>query len=232
MTIPHHLAIIMDGNGRWAKKRFLPRVVGHQAGKETVDRMVEVCSNKGIKTLSLFAFSTENWQRPEQEVALLMRLIEQTIQEKKQKFMDNNIRVNILGERQNLSPNLIQAIEDLEALTANNQGMNLVLAINYSGLWSIQQTIKNIIQKGLNPDEIDVETFNAHRPLPTLPPVDLLIRTSGEQRISNFHLWELAYAELFFSDVLWPDFSEKDLDEALASYQKRNRRYGGLDESK
>ncbi|MDO5091480.1 MAG: polyprenyl diphosphate synthase [Cardiobacteriaceae bacterium] len=228
--LPAHIAIIMDGNGRWAKARNRPRVFGHRAGRDTVERIVSHCRKAGIPWLSLFAFSTENWQRPQTEVSVLMDLMLSSIEEKWRKMADNGIRLHFLGDRDTLSPKLAATMADVEAQTASNRALNVVFAINYSGQWAIMETARNLIRAGIAAENLDSATFAAHRPLPQMPPVDLLIRTSGEQRLSNFHLWETAYAEMVFCDTLWPDFSTEDFDHALAQYAARDRRYGTLKE--
>mgnify|MGYP000974918509 CR=1 FL=1 len=228
-AVPQHIAIIMDGNGRWAQQRRRPRVFGHQVGRENVDRIVALCSGLGVKTLSLFAFSCENWQRPAAEVALLMQLIKKDIDDSRDKLHRENVRVQVLGERANLSAELQDSIARIEAHTAANDGLQLVLAINYSGQWEILATVWRLLAAGLRPEQLNEEVFAQHRPL-ALPPVDLLIRTSGEQRLSNFFLWEAAYAELYFCDVHWPAFGEEQLEAAIAAYQQRQRRFGTLEE--
>ncbi len=227
--VPKHVAIIMDGNGRWAQQRRRPRFFGHQAGRKNVDRVVALAAALGIKTLSLFAFSCENWGRPGAEVKLLMQLIRQAIDDSSDQLHRENIRVNVLGERANLSTELRHSIDRIEALTASNDGLNLVLAINYSGQWEILATVRRLLAAGLRPEQLNEEVFAQHRPL-SLPPVDLLIRTSGEQRLSNFFLWEAAYAELYFCDVHWPEFGEEQLKAAIEAYQQRQRRFGTLEE--
>lgn len=229
---PAHVAVIMDGNGRWAKRRFRPRAFGHKAGRSSVDRIVTACAKAGVKTLSLYAFSTENWTRPEKEVAALMTLIESAIREEADKMYRHGIRLQVIGNREGLSDSLNLAIDEAEKMTAACCNMNVVLAINYSGHWAIAETAKRIaalaVAGEIDLAKINEQVFHANRPLPEFPPVDLLIRSSGEMRISNFHLWELAYAELYFTDVLWPDFDEIALQQAFAAYHKRNRRFGGL----
>lgn len=226
--LPEHVAIIMDGNGRWAKQRGRPRVFGHRAGRDTVEQIVSHCRKAGIPWLSLFAFSTENWRRPQAEVSILMDLMLSSLQEKWRQMSDNGIRLHFLGSRAGLSPKLAAAMDEVEAQTASNTALNVVFAINYSGQWAIVETARNLVRAGIAADLIDADAFAAHRPLPAMPPVDLLIRTSGEMRISNFHLWEMAYAEMVFCDALWPDFTAADFDAALAQYIARDRRYGGL----
>lgn len=227
--VPEHVAIIMDGNGRWAQQHRRPRFFGHRAGRENVDRVVALSAALGIKTLSLFAFSCENWGRPSAEVKLLMQLIRQAIDDSCDQLHRENIRVNVLGERANLSPELQHSIERIETLTMNNDGLNLVLAINYSGRWEMVATARRLLAAGLAAEQLNEEVFARHRPLP-LPPVDLLIRTSGEQRLSNFFLWEAAYAELYFCAEHWPEFGERQLRAAIAAYRQRQRRFGALKE--
>lgn len=227
-SLPAHIAVIMDGNGRWAKQRGRPRVFGHRAGRDTVERVVALSREKGIAWLSLFAFSTENWQRPGAEVSILMDLMLSSLNEKWRQMADNGIRLHFLGERAGLSAKLVAAMEEAEAATADNTALNVVFAINYSGQWAMVETARNLLRAGLAPDAVDAQTFAEHRPLPAMPPVDLLIRTSGEMRISNFHLWEMAYAEMVFCDALWPDFSASDFEAALLQYAARERRYGGV----
>lgn len=226
--LPRHVAIIMDGNGRWAKQRNRPRVFGHHAGRDSVEKIVSHCRTLGVAWLSLFAFSTENWRRPGVEVTMLMDLMQSALQEKWRKMNDNGIRLYFVGERAGLAPKLAATMDEVEAKTAHNTALNVVFAINYSGQWAMVETARNLLRAGLSAESLDLDAFAAHRPLPDLPPVDLLIRTSGEMRISNFHLWEMAYAEMVFSEVLWPDFTTQDFDQALVQYAARERRYGGL----
>ncbi len=234
-TPPAHVAIIMDGNGRWAQQHLRPRAFGHKAGRVAVDRVVTACAQAGVKTLSLYAFSTENWRRPAYEVKILMELIEAALREEAAKMRNNDIRLRVLGDRTALSASLRNAIDEAEALTANGARMDVVLAINYSGQWALCETARRLAQAvaagEISADAIDENTFAAHRPMPDLPPVDLLIRSSGEMRLSNFHLWELAYAELWFTDVLWPDFGEAQLEVAFAAYHHRDRRFGALSQT-
>ena len=229
---PAHVAIIMDGNGRWAQQHLRPRAFGHKAGRLAVDRVVTACAQRGVKTLSLYAFSTENWRRPPHEVKVLMELIEAALREEAAKMQRNDIRLRVLGDRLPLSASLCEAIDAAEAQTAACSRMDVVLAINYSGRWALVETARRLMQAATAgvtaPAALDEDVFTAHRPMPDLPPVDLLIRSSGEMRLSNFHLWELAYAELWFTDVLWPDFGEAQLDAAFAAYHHRDRRFGAL----
>ncbi|MDO4643792.1 MAG: polyprenyl diphosphate synthase [Cardiobacteriaceae bacterium] len=229
---PSHVAIIMDGNGRWAQQHLLPRAFGHKAGRQAVDRVVTACARMGVRTLSLYAFSTENWRRPANEIKVLMNLIETALREESAKMQSNNIRLRVLGDRSQLSASLCQTIHEAEELTSTCTRMDVVLAINYSGQWALIETARHLMQATTNnpllPQVLDEKLFTASRPMPDLPPVDLLIRSSGEVRLSNFHLWEMAYAELWFTDVLWPDFSEVELEAAFTAYQQRNRRFGAL----
>lgn len=231
-TIPKHVAVIMDGNGRWAKQKMQPRGFGHRAGRKSVDKIVAAAVNAKIETLTLFAFSTENWNRPAAEVELIMDVIERSIVEESQRLKAQNIRMRILGSRQRLSEKMCRQFDMAEQLTAECSGMQLIFALNYSGQWEILQTCRNLLQQqaqtGQVIHDLSAAEFEAARPMPDLPPVDLLIRSSGEMRISNFLLWELAYAELYFTDTLWPDFDEAEFQRALDAYARRERRFGAL----
>ncbi|MEW5756636.1 MAG: isoprenyl transferase [Pseudomonadota bacterium] len=228
--LPQHIAIIMDGNGRWAKKRGLPRFLGHRAGVEAVRNVVRVCINRGIRVLTLFAFSSENWQRPAKEVGLLMELFVSTLDKEVKRLHKNNVRLRIIGDRSAFGEGLQQRIRDAEELTRNNTGMTLVIAANYGGRWDIAQAAQQLAEQVragvLLPSDITPELLNRHIALADLPEPDLLIRSSGEQRISNFLIWQLAYTELYFTETLWPDFDEKALDDALLSFANRQRRFG------
>lgn len=230
--IPAHVAIIMDGNGRWAKKRLQPRSFGHRAGRKSVDKVVAAAVTAGVKTLTLFAFSTENWSRPAAEVEMIMEIIQRSIADEAQRLKNQNIRMRILGSRQGLSAEMCQQFDAAEALTAACTGMELIFALNYSGQWAILQTCRNLLQQqaesGTAMTDLSLQAFEAARPIADLPPVDLLIRSSGEKRISNFLLWELAYAELYFTDTLWPDFDEQAFALALEAYAQRERRFGAV----
>lgn len=230
--IPAHVAIIMDGNGRWAKKRLQPRSFGHRAGRKSVDKVVAAAVNAGVKTLTLFAFSTENWSRPAAEVEMIMEIIQRSIADEAQRLKNQNIRMRILGSRQGLSAEMCQQFDAAEALTVACTGMELIFALNYSGQWAILQTCRNLLQQqaesGTAMTDLSLQAFEAARPIADLPPVDLLIRSSGEKRISNFLLWELAYAELYFTDTLWPDFDEQAFALALEAYAQRERRFGAV----
>jgi len=227
---PSHVAIVMDGNGRWAQQRNLPRHAGHPAGVESVREIVEVAISRGIKVLTLFAFSSENWNRPPTEVSLIMDLFMRALQREAKKMHRNNVRLSIIGDREALSKNLQQRIDKVEKITAGNDGMVLQVAANYGGRWDITQAAKELakqVARGeLDPDSISEESISSQLSFSDLPDPDLLIRTGGEQRISNFMLWQSAYTEFYFSDVLWPDFREAAFDQALEAYANRQRRFG------
>lgn len=229
-SLPRHVAIIMDGNGRWAQKRKLPRVAGHRSGVDTVRRVVRVCAQEGVEVLTLFAFSSENWRRPKREVNLLMELFVRALQQEVASLNKNNVRLRVIGERSALPEKLQRLIASAEETTANNTGLTLVIASNYGGHWDILQATKKLAQDALEgkiqPDQITADDLAANISLADLPEPDLFIRTGGEKRISNFLLWQLAYTELFFTDVLWPDFSEADFQSALLSFAGRQRRFG------
>jgi len=229
-NLPRHIAIIMDGNGRWAKGRLMPRVAGHRAGVEAVRGMVQACSRRGVEVLTLFAFSSENWRRPREEVSLLMDLLLTALQREVRKLHENNVRLRIIGDHGKFSRKLSSRIREAEQLTLNNRGLMLVIAVNYGGRWDITQAVRKIacqVEGGqLASDEIDEELLCSHLSLADLPEPDLFIRTGGEQRISNFLLWQLAYTELYFTDILWPDFDAVALDAALGSFTRRQRRFG------
>jgi undecaprenyl diphosphate synthase len=218
-----HVAIIMDGNGRWAKKRHLPRVVGHQRGVEAVRRLVKAAHHIGVEVLTLYAFSTENWRRPEEEVSDLMSLMKRFILSDLEEFASNNVRLRIIGDYAAFAPDVVALVDKALARTAANTGVTLVVALNYGSQDEIARAATRAAAKGaITPAAIEAELDTAD-----LPPLDLLIRTSGEVRLSNFLLWQAAYAELYFTDVLWPDFTPEHLNEALAVFADRDRRYGG-----
>lgn len=229
-NIPLHVAIIMDGNGRWAKQRNKLRVFGHTNGVAAVRRAVTYARQIGVKVLTLYAFSSENWNRPEQEVSSLMTLFMQALDREVKKLHKNDIRLKIIGDTSRFSEKLQEKIRKAEELTEKNTALTLNIAANYGGCWDIVQAAKQIADKVKNneiqTEDITEQYFQQHLVTQDQPQVDLLIRTSGEQRISNFLLWQIAYAELCFLDVLWPDFSEKDFNQAIASYQQRHRRFG------
>ena len=229
--IPRHIAVIMDGNGRWAKKRFLPRVAGHKVGVETVRNMVKQCVNLGVDYLTLFAFSSENWRRPEEEVTFLMGLFMEALKKEVAKLHKNNVRLIIIGNPAQFGAALCAEIEAAEHLTQNNTGLTLTIAANYGGRWDILQAV-NAMQKA-NPSksgEFAEEDLTPYLAMHYAPEPDLFIRTGGEKRISNFLLWQLAYSELYFTDVLWPDFDDQAFQQAIQSYRQRERRFGRTSE--
>lgn len=228
-AIPRHIAVIMDGNGRWAKKRFLPRVMGHKRGLDALENMVKHCAELGVQYLTVFAFSTENWRRPEEEVSFLMGLFLQALQKQVRRLHDNNMRLKVIGSRERFNAEILKGIEAAEALTANNAGLTLSIAADYGGRWDILQAANQLIAEGAT--EITEEALSRYLMLGDAPEPDLFIRTGGETRISNFLLWQMAYAELYFTDTLWPDFNEKSLNEAIVSFQNGSAASGGLPNS-
>jgi undecaprenyl diphosphate synthase len=227
---PRHVAIIMDGNGRWASRRRLPRFAGHKAGVETVKEVVRACGEKGIEVLTLFAFSSENWRRPQDEVGLLMGLFMTALGQQVRRLHENNIRLRIIGDRSAFGRTLQRRIEAAETLTGSNSGLNLVIAANYGGRWDLVQATRAIATRvhtgELHPDQVNSALLQSLLTLSELPEPDLFIRTGGEKRVSNFLLWHLAYTELYFTDTLWPDFDREAFDAALASFATRQRRFG------
>ncbi len=229
-SMPKHVAIIMDGNGRWAQQRGKIRVAGHKAGVASVRQVVSIASRMGINALTLFAFSSENWRRPASEVSALMELFMFVLGREVRKLHDGNIRLRVIGNIHGFSERLQKKIHAAETLTANNTGMTLNIAANYGGQWDIvqacQQIANKVAQGSLLPEQIDESLLSQHLSMADIPDVDLLIRTGGDHRISNFLLWQIAYAELFFTPVLWPDFGEDQFMEAIASFVSRERRFG------
>jgi undecaprenyl diphosphate synthase len=227
---PKHVAIIMDGNGRWAKKRGLPRAAGHQSGFRTTRDIVEACARQQIEALTLFAFSSENWNRPEKEVGLLMDLFLRALKSEVSKLHENKVNVRFIGERSAFGEKLQKQMNRAEDLTGNNEGLKLSIAVNYGGRWDIVNAAKNIARKArdgqLDPETIDVGTVSQYVSLSDVSAPDLFIRTGGEKRISNYLLWHLAYTELYFTDVLWPDFSDVELGHAFEFFASRERRFG------
>ena len=233
-NLPKHLAIIMDGNGRWAKKQGLMRAFGHENGTKSVRTTVECCAKLGIENLTLYAFSTENWNRPKLEVDTLMKLLINSLKNELKTLVENNIRLNTIGNLEKLPKSAQKELSEVINKTKDNTRMTLTLALSYGSREELISAIKNISSKVKNniisTDAIDESIINQHLYTQNLPDVDLLIRTSGEHRISNFLLWQIAYAELYFTEVLWPDFTEQNLYEAIISYQKRERRFGKTSE--
>lgn len=235
--VPSHIAVIMDGNGRWARKRFLPRVAGHKRGVETVRTLVKKCAALNVKYLTLFAFSSENWRRPDDEVSFLMGLFMDALKREVVKLHENNIRLILIGDRSKFSPALVAQIEASEQLTATNTGLTLTIAANYGGRWDILQAVNkmqtlapNLASSDTEADRFTEADLAQHLSMHYAPEPDLFIRTGGETRISNFLLWQLAYTELYFTDVLWPDFDDAALEQAIHSYQQRERRFGRTSE--
>lgn len=230
LRIPNHVAIIMDGNGRWAKKRHLPRTYGHAQGAKVLEQTLEDCDDLGIKYLTVYAFSTENWARPFEEVSTIMKLFRQYLASAGEKCMKNNVRYMVIGERSKLSPDLIESINKLEELTKDNTGITFIIAINYGSRDEITRAVKKLSMgvKGgnLDPEDITEETIGSFLDTKGIPDPDLLIRTSGEERLSNFLMWQLAYTEFYFTDVAWPDFNKDELILAIRKFSGRSRRYG------
>ena len=229
-ALPRHVAIVMDGNGRWARKRLLPRHAGHRAGAESVRKVVETCGRRGVEVLTLFAFSSENWKRPKEEVGVLMELFLRTLEKEKDRLHKNNVRVRVIGERTRLNSTLQERIAAAEAQTASNTGLTLVVAASYGGRWDIAQAARRLakdVRDGrMDVEAIDENAFDQYVCLSDLPTPDLFIRTGGEHRISNFLLWQLAYSELYFTETLWPDFGESEFQRALDAFAGRQRRFG------
>ena len=224
--VPSHVAIILDGNGRWAKKRNMPRTFGHAEGSKNVERICRAASELGIKYLTLYAFSTENWKRSEDEVSELMRLLKNYLKDSLKLAKNNNMRVRVIGDRTPLAPDLVEAIVKLEEESKAYDGLNLIIALNYGGRDEIVRCYKRLYEEGIDPENITESLVSDSLDTKGIPDPDLLIRTSGEQRLSGFLLWQLSYAELYFTDVLWPDFSKDDLEKALEYYKNRDRRFG------
>jgi undecaprenyl diphosphate synthase len=229
--VPRHIAIIMDGNGRWARQRLMPRVMGHKQGVEALRKVVVACRDSGVEYLTVFAFSSENWRRPEEEVSFLMSLFMKALEREVSKMHEHNIRLRVIGDRSRFSEPLKQAMHGAETLTANNSGLTLTIAANYGGRWDIMNAVHEMLkvhpQLAQSFTENDLQPFLA---MGDVPEPDLFIRTGGEQRVSNFMLWQLAYTELYFTDILWPAFGAAELQQAIASYRARERRFGRTSE--
>ena len=230
--VPRHVAVIMDGNGRWALSRGLPRTEGHRAGVAALRRTVSHCVKRGVECLTIFSFSSENWNRPAAEVGFLMTLLERFVRRDLAEIHRQNVRVTMIGEREGLEPRILGLIEEGEALTRDNTGMTLVVAFNYGARNEIARAARKLAEEvasgALTSGDVDEESLGARLDTAALPDPDLVIRTSGEQRLSNFLLWQVAYAEFYFSELHWPDFDEAALDAAFASFAARDRRFGGL----
>jgi undecaprenyl diphosphate synthase len=229
-AVPRHIAIIMDGNGRWATQRFLPRVAGHVKGVERVRDVVEACVERGVEFLTLFAFSSENWRRPAEEVSVLMRLFMSALEREITKMHVNSIRLKVVGDLSRFDPKLQQLIASAMRRTANNTRLTVTICANYGGRWDVMQAVGKMVQA--NPGAVDFseEQLTPHLALAYAPEPDLFIRTGGEQRISNFMLWQLAYTEMYFTETYWPDFNGAALNQAIASYRQRERRFGRTSE--
>ena len=229
--VPRHIAVIMDGNGRWAKQRYLPRVAGHRRGVKAVRAIVRACAERGVEYLTLFAFSSENWRRPAEEVSFLMELFVMALEQEVGKLHENGVRFKVIGDLSRFEPKLVRLVREAEALTAANRRLMLTIAANYGGRWDVMQALNRMLREqprlAAGFGEGDLAPYLA---LNYAPEPDLFIRTGGEQRISNFLLWQLAYTELYFTDVLWPDFDAAALDRAIISYQQRERRFGRTSE--
>ncbi len=232
LEVPEHVAIILDGNGRWAKKRFMPRNYGHAQGSKTVEQICEDAWNLGIKYLTVYAFSTENWSRPQKEVDALMKLLRSYLKDCIKRTTKNNMRVRVIGDKTGLSEDIRNSIEELERVSAVNTGLNFTIAINYGSRDEMRRAMvrmaKDVEEGKVKSEEITEEVFKGYLDTWELPDPDLLIRTSGEQRLSNFLLWQLAYTEFVFMEVLWPDFNRNELIRAIRQYNGRERRFGGI----
>ena len=227
---PRHVAIIMDGNGRWARRRRLPRIAGHRRGAEAVRASIRACGERGIEYLTLFAFSSENWRRPAEEVALLMKLFKNALEREVDELHANGIRLKVVGDTRRFDPKIQSLIERGERLTAGNRRLTLTIAANYGGRWDILQAFQRFMRDHPGTGEVDEELLAPYLAMSYAPEPDLFIRTGGEQRISNFLLWQLAYTELYFTETLWPDFDAAALDAAIVSYRSRERRFGRTSE--
>lgn len=234
MRVPEHVAIILDGNGRWAKKRFLPRNMGHAQGSKTVERIIEDAFDMGIKYLTVYAFSTENWRRPKDEVDALMKLLRDYLKTCIKRANKNNMRVRVIGDVTGLSEDLREKIEQLEEASKGNTGINFTIALNYGSRDEMIRAMKkmagDLLAGTLKKEDITEDAFAGYLDTKGIPEPDLMIRTSGEQRLSNFMLWQLAYTEFYFTDVLWPDFTKEELEKAILQYNNRDRRYGKVKE--
>lgn len=234
LRIPSHVAVILDGNGRWAKKRFMPRTYGHKVGSKVVEDMLTVVDALGVRYFTVYAFSTENWKRSQEEVGTLMGILRSYLRDCVRKSMKNNVRCRVIGRTEELSADIVKSIEHLEQATEKNTGLNFTIAINYGGRDEITRAVQKLAQKvkggELEPEQITEQMISQNLDTWDLPDPDLLIRTSGEQRLSNYLPWQLAYTEFYFTDILWPDFDKEELIKAFEKYNKRERRFGGVEE--
>jgi len=227
-AVPRHVAVVMDGNGRWAKRRHMPRFFGHKAGVDTLVKNVLAFADRGVEYLTVFAFSSENWKRPSEEISGLMGLVLVAVSKYLTKLASDGVRIRIIGDRSTVPDNLRRAWEQAEAQTRHNQRITLAVAFNYGGRWDVLQACRQAMREGVAPEALDEQTLSQRMALSFAPDPDLFIRTGGETRISNFLLWQAAYAEFVFTDCLWPDFGEAEIDAALAAFGQRDRRFGGL----
>jgi undecaprenyl diphosphate synthase len=226
--MPRHVAVVMDGNGRWAQSRLMPRFVGHKQGMDTLVRAIDGFARRGVRYLTVFAFSSENWKRPEDEVSGLMSLVLIGVSQYLRKLHADGVRVRVIGDRAGLSQQLRDAWDEAESLTAANTGINLSVAFNYGGRWDMLQAARRAMADGIEPQDLDEQALSQRTALAFAPDPDLFIRTGGEMRISNFLLWHAAYAELYFTECLWPDFDDAEIERALAAFARRERRFGGV----
>jgi undecaprenyl diphosphate synthase len=227
-AIPRHVAIVMDGNGRWAKKRFMPRFFGHKQGVDALVRTVQACADRGIQYLTVFAFSSENWKRPTEEVSGLMSLVLVAVSKYLTKLAKEGVRIRIVGDREAVSEKVRQAWDQAEGATAHNSRITLSVAFNYGGRWDVVQACRQAMRAGVEPEQLDEAALSRFMAMNYAPDPDLFIRTGGEVRISNFLLWQVAYSEFVFTDCLWPDFGEAELDAAIGAFASRERRFGGV----
>jgi undecaprenyl diphosphate synthase len=227
-TLPRHVAIVMDGNGRWAKKRFMPRFFGHKQGVDALVRTVQACADRGIEYLTVFAFSSENWKRPSDEVSGLMGLVLVAVSKYLTKLAKEGVRIRIVGDRSAVSDKVREAWDQAERATEHNRRITLSVAFNYGGRWDVVQATRSALADGVQPEQLDEAVLGRYMAMSFAPDPDLFIRTGGEVRISNFLLWQVAYSELYFTECLWPDFGDAELDAALADYRARDRRFGGV----
>ena len=226
--VPRHVAVVMDGNGRWARKRYMPRFFGHKQGVDALVRAVNTFADRGVQYLTVFAFSSENWKRPTEEVSGLMSLVLVAVSKYLGKMAGDGVRIRIVGDRSAVSDKLRKAWEHAEQITQHNSRITLAVAFNYGGRWDVVQACRDAIAQGKRPEEIDEAWLSSHMALSFAPDPDLFIRTGGEMRMSNFLLWQAAYSELFFTDCLWPDFGEAEIDAALGAFAQRDRRFGSI----
>lgn len=235
-NLPQHIAVIMDGNGRWARRQGAKRIFGHRNAIESVRQTTEACAELGIKYLTLYAFSTENWKRPKAEISGLMELLVSTIKKETETLTKNNVRLSSIGDISALPRNCQRELQESKDLTRDHDGLNLILALSYSGRWEIVEAVKDLLKDvkngAIGPEDINNDIFSSYLCTKGIPDPELLIRTSGELRISNFLLWQIAYTELYITDILWPDFRKENLYEAIVAYQKRERRFGKVIEKK